>query len=190
MQLGRSTGQVLSAAWRQTGSALGSAMTQTLFSTAAEAPSMGHLAWSLRALRTAGTGIAITAVVLPAGALAALVLSGGREADVWEMAQAVPRTARVVWWSLWAAYNYKALAASFATATISEGEYRNGLEEMHRLAAARLLRVCQTNGGVYVKAGQLAVSMQAVPAEYREVSEDRSPLTEIGAIPNVSLGVT
>ncbi len=38
---------------------------------------------------------------------------------------------------------------------------------LHESEAQKLLLMCQSNGGVYIKAGQLAVSLRAVPLEYR-----------------------
>lgn len=156
---GGAAGQAFATAWRHAGTTLSSTLAQTAaFSTVNEAASgLSFLYWSLKVARVAGIGVAITAVAVPVGTLAALVLTGRDEADAFELIHAVPRTLRVMWWSLWAAYNYKKLTASFAAASITEETYRENLSKMHRQAAGRLLRVCQTNGGVYVKAGQLAV---------------------------------
>lgn len=132
----------------------------------------------LQVLRAASIAAVATAILVPTGTVAALILTGKDDADVVELFRAVPRTLRVFWWSLWAAYHYKVLAASFAADAITEETYREQLGEMHRRAARRLLKVCQRNGGVYVKAGQLAVSTQAVPPQYREELEgleDRVP---------------
>lgn len=46
-------------------------------------------------------------------------------------------------------------------------EYRHDLALLHGACARRLLRLCQSNGGVYVKAAQLLSTAQTVPAEYR-----------------------
>jgi len=189
MQIGRATSQVLQACWRTTGNVLAaSPLTNAMFGMTSAEASAVHLSWSIRLLRTAGVGVAVSAVVLPAGAIAAMVISGRDGADTFEIFQTAPRTFRILWWSVWAAYHYKALAASFAAAAITEETYRDGLAALHQLAAGRLLRVCQTNGGVYVKAGQLAVSMQAVPPEYREVLEaleDHVPPRPFAAINRV-----
>jgi hypothetical protein len=97
----------------------------------------------VRLLKVAGA----TAVALPAGAAGALVVSGrGADADALEMLGSLPRTLRVLWWSVWAAFSYKRLAASFAASSISEEDYRGSLEELHARAARRLFRVCQANG--------------------------------------------
>ena len=38
---------------------------------------------------------------------------------------------------------------------------------LHSECAAQLLRLCQANGGVYIKAAQLITTAQAAPEEYR-----------------------
>jgi predicted unusual protein kinase regulating ubiquinone biosynthesis (AarF/ABC1/UbiB family) len=59
---------------------------------------------------------------------------------------------------------YKALAAQYSG---DADAYQRALAELHEHAAARLLLMVQGNGGVYIKAGQLAVSLNAVPPQYR-----------------------
>lgn len=140
------------------------------YSTAVE-PTTAPGRWPMQIIRAAGIAAVTTAVVVPTGTIAAIIFTGRDDADAIEIFRAVPRTLRVIWWSLWAAYHYKALSASFSADAITEETYREQLGEMHRRAARHLLRVCQINGGVYVKAGQLAVSMQAVPPQYREELE-------------------
>ena len=123
-----------------------SALLRTASGAAWEAP---RLHWSLRALRIAGVTTGAAIVVLPVGAVGALLIGGLRndaDAHVLEMFGSLPRTLRVLWWSIWAAYNYKVLAAAFAAATITEQTYRLDLADLHRRAAARLLLVCQKNG--------------------------------------------
>ena len=155
--VGGAAGQAMAMAWRHAGSALSSTLGHSV-STVNEATSgLSLLYWSLKVARYAGIGVAISAVAFPVGTVAALLLTGRDEADALELLHAVPRTLRVMWWSIWTAYNYKKLYATFAAASISEETYRESLTEMHRRAARRLLHVCQINGGVYVKAGQLAV---------------------------------
>ncbi len=39
---------------------------------------------------------------------------------------------------------------------------------LHEACARRLLRLCQSNGGVYIKAAQLLSTAQTAPAEYRK----------------------
>ena len=179
---GSAVSKALASAWQSTGSAL--ALTSAAaapYSTYATATTTagGIASTALQVLRFTGIGVAVTAVALPVGTVAALVLTArDADADAFELLQAVPRTLRVMWWSMWAAYNYKKLATSFAAASITEQTYKEEMEDLHRRASRSLLRVCQTNGGVYVKAGQLAVSMQTVPLEFRqglEGLEDRVP---------------
>lgn len=61
-----------------------------------------------RALRRAAVATSkatVLAVVgLPAAAAAALVIKGREDAEVVELLRSLPRTARVVWWGLWAGY--------------------------------------------------------------------------------------
>jgi len=47
-------------------------------------------------------------------------------------------------------------------------EHQAALAAVHRECAAQLLRLCQANGGVYIKAAQLVSTIQSVPKEYRE----------------------
>lgn len=49
----------------------------------------------------------------------------------------------------------------------SSEEYRRDLALLHGACARRLVRLCQSNGGVYIKAAQLLSTAQTVPAEYR-----------------------
>ena len=46
-------------------------------------------------------------------------------------------------------------------------EYRRELALLHNACARRLVRLCQSNGGVYVKAAQLLSTAQTIPVEYR-----------------------
>jgi hypothetical protein len=46
--------------------------------------------------------------------------------------------------------------------------YQQALEELHHHAATKLLLACQASGGLYIKAGQLAVSLNAMPVPYRK----------------------
>lgn len=45
-------------------------------------------------------------------------------------------------------------------------DYRSKLPEVHLRAAKRLLKLCEANGGFYVKAGQFVSSLRHVPKEY------------------------
>ncbi|PKA47149.1 Putative ABC1 protein [Apostasia shenzhenica] len=46
------------------------------------------------------------------------------------------------------------------------GDYRSKLSEVHLRASKRLLKLSETNGGFYVKAGQFVSSLRQVPKEY------------------------
>ena len=124
----------------------------------------------------------------------ALIISGRGEADAIEIFHSVPRTLRIIWWSAWAAWQYKTLAARLASEAITEETYRESLSDLHHRSARRLFHVLHKNGGVYIKAGQLAVSMQAVPPEYREGLvglEDRvppRPFADVDAVLESELG--
>jgi aarF domain-containing kinase len=132
--------------------------------------------WPRAAARLAAGGLAAGALGLPAAALAYLLVSGRGEADAAEVLRSVPRTLRVLYWSAWAAAKYAALAAAARAAASTDESRRSALEALHAEAARRLVAACQRNGGVYVKAGQLAGAVQAVPHAYRvalEGLEDR-----------------
>ncbi|KAI5648180.1 hypothetical protein M9H77_34185 [Catharanthus roseus] len=45
-------------------------------------------------------------------------------------------------------------------------EYRNVLSQVHLRSAKRILKLCETNRGFYVKAGQFAAAIRQVPKEY------------------------
>jgi len=107
-------------------------------SSTAQAVSPGTSA-SLQALKAAcGTSIA---VALPLAARAALVSDAHEESAALEMLGSIPRSFRLLWWALWAAYNFRSLAAAFAASAVSEEDYRTQLQELQRRAARRLLAV-------------------------------------------------
>eukprot|EP00887_Chlorella_sp_A99_P002809 scaffold6.g2809.t1 len=67
-----------------------------------------------------------------------------------------------------------------AAGSLGSEEHARELSEAHRREARRLLEMAQYRGGIYIKACQLAVSVQAaaLPPEYREVLaslQDRVP---------------
>lgn len=45
--------------------------------------------------------------------------------------------------------------------------YEAALDAVHEACASRLLRLCSSNGGVYIKAAQLISTAQSVPVQYR-----------------------
>ncbi|XP_065850355.1 uncharacterized protein [Euphorbia lathyris] len=50
--------------------------------------------------------------------------------------------------------------------TADSNEYRLKLSEVHLRSAKRMLKLCETNKGLYVKAGQYVAAMRQVPKEY------------------------
>ncbi|KAF9624726.1 hypothetical protein IFM89_013264 [Coptis chinensis] len=49
---------------------------------------------------------------------------------------------------------------------LESDQYHRKLSEVHLRSAKRLLRLCETNKGFYVKAGQFVAAMRQVPPEY------------------------
>lgn len=49
---------------------------------------------------------------------------------------------------------------------LDSDEYPHKLSEVHLRAAKRILKLCETNKGFYVKAGQFSAAMRQVPTEY------------------------
>ncbi|XP_020676109.1 uncharacterized aarF domain-containing protein kinase 1 isoform X1 [Dendrobium catenatum] len=49
---------------------------------------------------------------------------------------------------------------------LGSSDYRSKLPEVHLRAAKKLLKLCEANGGFYVKAGQFVSSLRHVPKEY------------------------
>lgn len=119
------------------------------------------------ALRKTATGLALTAVALPTATIAALVLSSrDSEASSIEILKAVPRTTRAISWGAWAARSYTAALA------LPVPEMRAAaIAKLDKEGADKLLHLCQTNGGVYIKAGQLGVALKALPPRYCQVLE-------------------
>ncbi|KAF3444237.1 hypothetical protein FNV43_RR13927 [Rhamnella rubrinervis] len=48
-------------------------------------------------------------------------------------------------------------------------DYRKKLSEVHSRSAKRILKLCETNKGFYVKAGQFVATMRRAPEEYTSV---------------------
>ncbi|XP_031273041.1 uncharacterized aarF domain-containing protein kinase 1 [Pistacia vera] len=59
--------------------------------------------------------------------------------------------------------DYKYSLYGLSTAS---GDYRRKLSEVHLRSAKRILQLCETNRGFYVKAGQFVAAMRQVPKEY------------------------
>ena len=77
----------------------------------------------------------------------------------------VPRAISTVAWYVKAAAAYRACKLRFPEQ--AGQDYQDALAEAHASLAPSLLRLCETNGGVYIKAAQLATTVSAVPQEYR-----------------------
>ena len=58
-------------------------------------------------------------------------------------------------------------SAEAAAMEEDEAEHERRMHEAHVRCARRVLDMCQRNGGVYAKAGQIVASVRAVPQEYR-----------------------
>ena len=80
--------------------------------------------------------------------------------------QSVPRTAQAAWWGAEAGLAYKRLMSRYADH--DSQECKDALSHTHHVLAQKLLRVCQSNGGVYIKAAQTFSTIQAIPKEYRK----------------------
>ena len=97
-----------------------------------------------------------------------LVAFGSR----FEIVKAGPRIWRMVLWGARSGYRYKMSGFMNSSLKYKDPElYQVRMSKLHRQVAHGLLRVCQKNGGVYVKAGQTAASLTTLPPEYREVLE-------------------
>lgn len=143
-------------------------------------------------LRRAGRAAGYALAAVPVAGAAALAAASSDDASALELLASVPRTLRIVGWGLRTAVEYRSLssryasvlpalaadpgaaqaaagdgAAAVAAAAETVEAYRRELSELHLRAARRLLLACEQNGSLYIKAGQLAVSLRAVPPEYR-----------------------
>lgn len=85
-----------------------------------------------------------------------------------EIVKAGPRIMRMVMWGVRAGYRYKRTKFLYSNDSTL---YEEKMSKLHRQVAHGLLRVCQKNGGIYVKAGQTAASLTTLPPEYREMLE-------------------
>jgi len=77
---------------------------------------------------------------------------------------AVPRTARSLLTWVWIAGDYKHSLSGYE---YKSAAYKEAATKVHERASAKVLRLCQDNGGVYIKAGQFVAGLNTVPAEYR-----------------------
>ncbi|TVU01846.1 hypothetical protein EJB05_52687, partial [Eragrostis curvula] len=75
----------------------------------------------------------------------------------------VARSSRAVYTIGFVVADYKYSLKGMATGS---ADYRVKLSEVHLRSAKKLLKLCEANGGFYVKAGQFVSSLRQVPKEY------------------------
>lgn len=114
----------------------------------------------LRALALAGKVAGAGTLALGTAGVAALVVAGRKhDVDGWSSLRSLPRTVRALWWGVGSSIRYKSLARAHAGQL--EGEaYARALAAAHLTESQRLLLLCQSNGGIYIKAGQVPGSLQ------------------------------
>ncbi|KAI8113743.1 hypothetical protein M9435_003735 [Picochlorum sp. BPE23] len=117
-------------------------------------------------------GMAVFDIAMLVVVVVGLVVAYGSR---FEIVKAGPRIVRMVLWGIRSAYRYKRFTLYYTWKYSSHPSfqemYQDAMSKMHRQVAHGLLRVCQKNGGVYVKAGQTAASLTTLPPEYREMLE-------------------
>ncbi|XP_020586030.1 uncharacterized aarF domain-containing protein kinase 1 isoform X2 [Phalaenopsis equestris] len=89
-------------------------------------------------------------------------LSSSGETILWAI-DGVARASRAVYAISSIVVDYK---YSLWGLPLGSSDYRSKLPEVHLRAAKRLLKLCEANGGFYVKAGQFVSSLRHVPKEY------------------------
>lgn len=129
-------------------------------STATVAASVGRKRrWPRRlaftALGSAGLGLAVA--------------SGGDTAHARAILAALPRTGNAILWVARSSVEYSRCVAAHPSKAGTD--YEAALEMAHQQCADRLLKLCQTNGSLYVKAAQFATTIPSVPAPYRRTLE-------------------
>jgi predicted unusual protein kinase regulating ubiquinone biosynthesis (AarF/ABC1/UbiB family) len=113
-------------------------------------------------------GLTITTIATPilaTGVLVATTASRHEETGSLEVLKSLPRAARLIHFGIWATTNYKAAAALQYTMATPE-DYKATLDKIHDEGSKKLLHVFEQNGGIYVKAGQLAVALRSAPPQY------------------------
>ncbi|KAK3265306.1 hypothetical protein CYMTET_25999, partial [Cymbomonas tetramitiformis] len=78
---------------------------------------------------------------------------------------AVPRSIYTAWTFSTVVSDYK---LTLHNVDKQAGEYAVVLSKLHDRNSQRLLTLCRTNGGIFVKAGQIVAESSALPLEYRE----------------------
>ncbi|KAK9864814.1 hypothetical protein WJX84_010795 [Apatococcus fuscideae] len=109
------------------------------------------------------------AVVTTAGVLGVLSVNEGDPASIKAGLGSVPRAINTVAWYVRAAASYRACTLMYPEQV--GAEYKEALAAVHNRLAPSLLQLCEANGGVYIKAAQLATTVSAVPKQYRGVLE-------------------
>lgn len=160
----------------------GTALAAALASHVAQAGAMGAVA-----ARAALLLMQLRSLLLGSILVASIGAAARYYDDLLGFLSSLPRTARTVVWALKAGAAYKHFHATAYLNGLTPQEFQDALAQLHTHWAHRLLAMCRTNGGVYVKAGQFASAFGAVPREYRTVLaqlEDRAvpqPYVEVGA---------
>ena len=91
--------------------------------------------------------------------------SAGDPASIKAGLGSVPRAINTVAWYVRAAASYRACTLMYPEQV--GAEYKEALAAVHNRLAPSLLQLCEANGGVYIKAAQLATTVSAVPKQYR-----------------------
>ncbi|KAK9795900.1 hypothetical protein WJX73_003785 [Symbiochloris irregularis] len=131
-----------------------------------------------------GKGLLVAASLLAGSAGALAWASDGDSANATSLLSVVPRSLWACGWSAHTAWDYRQCMLLHQG---TEG-YDEALDAVHEACAARLLRLCSSNGGVYIKAAQLISTAQSVPVQYRrqlEKLQDRVPPRSLNAVAKV-----
>ncbi|CAI5509610.1 unnamed protein product [Closterium sp. Naga37s-1] len=128
------------------------------------------------AKRPAGIVGALVLGSLGAGGAAVAATDGGLKTDsrhvkrLMVSADGIARSSRAVGTFAINSIDYKvsALANSLdKLKTEAPAEYARIRSEIHQRSADRILRLCEANRGIYIKAGQFIATLQQLPREYR-----------------------
>jgi len=87
----------------------------------------------------------------------------GPTADVFTAGQGLIRSSRAIYTFAANSLDYKISLMGYDEKSDS---YFDARDKVHTRAANRLLRLCETNRGFYIKAGQFIASMQHMPKEF------------------------
>jgi hypothetical protein len=83
--------------------------------------------------------------------------------ETWAAGQGLLRSTRAVYTFAVNTIDYK---VSLMRYDPNSEEYYNTRDQVHMRTAKRILKLCETNRGFYIKAGQFIASMQHVPKEF------------------------